>query len=208
MLLLGLREHVLLCPLQGDLREGTAAHSSEHDRDHGWRNAARQGRPQDIVLHLPLFQPEALLSSLFLFLSRLFLLCPRYEPGPHRLLLLPRRRRWQVAVCHRLLLLRQRWRLGRLAYGRPLGSGHRLEGSHGHWRRQRAVRCRHGLGGRAAGMREDGRGLWVVGLLICERGRRSRGAWRGWKIMDGPVAVLYWLGDGEHPRLSEWGDGG
>lgn len=112
-----------------------------------------------------------------------------------------------MAVCHRLLL-RQRWRLGRLAYGRPLGSGHRLEGSHGHRRRQRAVRCRHGLGGRAAGMREDGRGLGVAGLLICERGRRSRGAWRGWKIMDGPVAVLYWLVDGEHPRLSEWGDGG
>lgn len=70
------------------------------------------------------------------------------------------------------------------------------------------MRCRHGLGGRAAGMREDGRGLGVAGLLVCERGRRSRGAWRGWKIMDGPVAVLYWLVDGEHPRLSEWGDGG
>ena len=49
---------------------------------------------------------------------------------------------------------------------------------------------------------EGGERRLLARIQIYQGGRRAGGARRGWKIMDGPVAVLHWLVDCQHPRVS------
>jgi hypothetical protein len=63
------------------------------------------------------------------------------------------------------------------------------------------VRRRHELIGQNAASGGAERRL-LARIQIYQGGRRAGGARRGWKVMDGPVAVLHWLVDCKHPRVS------
>ena len=63
------------------------------------------------------------------------------------------------------------------------------------------MRRRHELIGQIAASGSGERRL-LARIQIYQGGRRAGGARRGWKIMDGPVAVLHWLVDCQHPRVS------
>ena len=203
MLQRGLRHDQLLGPLQGCRRKRAAAHAGEDDgHQRRWYPSLQRGS-EDLVLHPPLLKTVAFLPRPLLLLLPLVFLCLGGKPRLYRVLM-PRWGRRKLAQC--LALRGRRWR-HRLAHRqarrwlRGSGSGGWLNWRQSRRRGQTTERRRHELIRQAAAPGSGERRL-LARIQIYQGRGRARGARRGWQIMDGPVAVLHWLVDGKHPRLS------